>query len=127
MARNVRRYIKHLSGIRRIVSGIANSSNSTPLYIKCFSIFGKAFSFTVSCWNFLLAIYVTFVFKTDEQSKEKIELEIEGGKITGEYTDIYKQEYGVKFVETVLENKNSKTTIIAEPDLNYTIRQIHLP
>ena len=34
------------------------------------NIFGKTFSFTVSCWNFLLAIYVTFVFKTDEQSIE---------------------------------------------------------
>lgn len=64
--------------------------------------------------------------RTDEQSKEKIELEIEGGKITGEFTDMYKQEYGVKFVETVLENKNSKTTIIAEPDLNYTVKQIKL-
>ena len=31
-------------------------------------IFGKLFTFSVTCWNYLLAFYVSVVFKTDEEN-----------------------------------------------------------
>ena len=66
--------------------------------------------------------------RTDELTKEKAEISVDGGTITGNYNAEYKEENRIKFVETVKRNKNQseETTITATPDKYYTVKTIKL-
>ncbi len=41
-----------------------------PTNEKLTTIFGKLFTFSVTCWNYLLAFYVAVVFKTDDENEK---------------------------------------------------------
>ena len=64
--------------------------------------------------------------RTDSLTNEKVEVQVEGGTITGDYNEKYPEQNSIKYIETVKQNENSTQTIIAKPDENYTVKQIKL-
>ena len=64
--------------------------------------------------------------RTDSLTNEKVEVQVEGGTITGDYNEKYPEQNSIKYIETVEQNENSTQTIIAKPDENYTVKQIKL-
>ena len=66
--------------------------------------------------------------RTDSLTKEKAEMNIDGGTITGEYNDEYKKADKIKFIETVpqSQNQSQETTITATPDEGYRVKTIKL-
>ena len=61
--------------------------------------------------------------RTNELTNEKEEIKVDGGNITGQ---AYIKENGIKFVETVDQNKDSKIEIVADPDPYYNVKEIKL-
>ena len=58
-------FVTILSMLLNIIWGIFASSNELLT-----TIFGKCFVFTVTCWNYLFAFYVSVVLKTDEENEK---------------------------------------------------------
>ena len=64
--------------------------------------------------------------REDPISKEKEDVLVKGGSITGEYNDLYKENKGIQYVETVKQNKNGNVSIVATPDNGYVVKTIKL-
>ena len=64
--------------------------------------------------------------RTDKILNEKVELEVLGGSVTGEYNVKYTESNEIKFVESVKQKENSKIEIVATPDYGYKVKTINL-
>ena len=64
--------------------------------------------------------------RTDSVVNTKVEVEVDGGSITGNYNAEYLEANGIKFIETVKDKENALTAVVATPDENYGVEYIEL-
>ena len=64
--------------------------------------------------------------RTDSAVNTKVEVDVDGGSITGSYNAEYLEANGIKFIETVKDKENALSAVVATPDENYRVQYIEL-